>query len=419
MLSALLTLASLASLRLLPAALAPAHVSTTCSRGDAWCLVLEVGAGPRGAEVEAEGTPLGGEIGARGLRVTGWPGGEPVPFAGRLFKRLPDPASRLRLAPGETRWVGLDLSEAFALGEGRQYSVALGAWTGPAREKADPLVLPPLARAPPQPGRHAAAQAQAVCAGANATLLETAMTNAQAGLEVALGEYLQRDRCAGGHDYTTWFGRPSEARYAEVVATLEAAYALIADRGIIFICDPVACRNLTSVFAYVYPNDHKVYLCEQFWRASASLAYNSQPGTLIHEATHFDDVGATDDHRYGDVACRGLALAEPDLAVNNADNYEFFVEFVPSADDGCDPCAPAATNGTCLARAQCGWCPAGGDGAFCAGGGEAGPYARAEAPCPSGWAANDAEASPAGRALPGSIALLALAALAALLAGLA
>ncbi|KAK6467540.1 hypothetical protein HHUSO_G35084 [Huso huso] len=42
-------------------------------------------------------------------------------------------------------------------------------------------------------------------------------------------------------------------------------------------------------YAYVFPTDKEciVYLCKQFWQAPTNLEKDSQPGTLIHEVSHF------------------------------------------------------------------------------------------------------------------------------------
>jgi len=57
--------------------------------------------------------------------------------------------------------------------------------------------------------------------------------------------------------------------------------------------------EMEDVFAYVYPDDktYTVHLGGSFWKAPSNLAFDSQPGTLIHEVSHF--LG-TDDVTYAD-----------------------------------------------------------------------------------------------------------------------
>lgn len=66
-----------------------------------------------------------------------------------------------------------------------------------------------------------------------------------------------------------------------------------------------------NVFAYVYPDDpeHKVHLADAFFKASELLTVDSQPGTLIHETSHFDD-------------CLGLDDATPEDIFNGRINWD-------------------------------------------------------------------------------------------------
>ncbi|NEP55036.1 MAG: hypothetical protein F6K65_42145, partial [Moorea sp. SIO3C2] len=70
-------------------------------------------------------------------------------------------------------------------------------------------------------------------------------------------------------------------------------------------------------------NDVTVHLCNQYF-LSPLLGKNSQTGTLIHEFTHI--IFHTDDHDYGPEQCKQLAINNPALAIDNADNYEYFIE---------------------------------------------------------------------------------------------
>lgn len=79
-------------------------------------------------------------------------------------------------------------------------------------------------------------------------------------------------------------------------------------------------------FAYVYPNDdQKVYLDKAFWKAPAK-GTDSKAGVLSHEMSHFNSVGATKDHVYGAANSKALAKADPDKALTNADNFEYYSE---------------------------------------------------------------------------------------------
>lgn len=47
--------------------------------------------------------------------------------------------------------------------------------------------------------------------------------------------------------------------------------------------------KIPSVFAYVHQNDDflPIYLCDLIFEESPFLEQDSQPGTLIHEVSHF------------------------------------------------------------------------------------------------------------------------------------
>lgn len=83
-------------------------------------------------------------------------------------------------------------------------------------------------------------------------------------------------------------------------------------------------------FAYVYPNDkgHSIYLDGAFDKAPAT-GRDSKAGTLAHEMSHFNDIGSTNDHIYGADNAKKLAQTDPDKAIENADNFEYYMEKVP------------------------------------------------------------------------------------------
>lgn len=80
-------------------------------------------------------------------------------------------------------------------------------------------------------------------------------------------------------------------------------------------------------FAHVYASDpgHSVYLNPLFWSATLEGTDN-QAGVLLHETSHFKDVGGTRDLAYGQANALNLASNHPDQALNNADSYEYFME---------------------------------------------------------------------------------------------
>jgi peptidyl-Lys metalloendopeptidase len=120
--------------------------------------------------------------------------------------------------------------------------------------------------------------------------------------------------------YIEWFGVFLRARWVIV----EEAIRLIRLNTVV----DYACDDMANVFAYVYPNDptHTIYLCSVFWDVNKIGGYDTQAGTLLHELSHFSNIGGTGDWAYGTGACRSLAINNPANAINNADSYEYFGE---------------------------------------------------------------------------------------------
>ncbi|CCO37507.1 deuterolysin M35 metalloprotease [Rhizoctonia solani AG-1 IB] len=123
--------------------------------------------------------------------------------------------------------------------------------------------------------------------------------------------------------YTSWFGAHNLERFGIAKRSFQRIQGKSMQSTYNCSC------NVEDAYAYVYPNGpYTVYLCPAFWRAPDEGA-DSKAGTLIHEQTHFTVNGGAEDIAYGREGCRGLATSDPDKAVQNADNYEYFAENIP------------------------------------------------------------------------------------------
>jgi len=120
--------------------------------------------------------------------------------------------------------------------------------------------------------------------------------------------------------YQEWFGTFTNARWS----IAEEVIRYIRTNNVI----NYACDDMANVYAYVYPTDtsHTIYCCSVFWISDKIGGFDTQAGTLLHELSHFNNIGGTGDHAYGTTACRNLAISNPNSAVNNADSYEYFGE---------------------------------------------------------------------------------------------
>jgi len=120
--------------------------------------------------------------------------------------------------------------------------------------------------------------------------------------------------------YVEWFGAYNANRWG----TAEEVLRYVQNNNVV----DYACDDRAGVYAYVYPTDttHTIYVCSAFWNAYPIGGWDTQAGTLLHELSHFNNIGATRDHAYGTGACRNLAINNPNNAVNNADSFEYFAE---------------------------------------------------------------------------------------------
>jgi peptidyl-Lys metalloendopeptidase len=90
------------------------------------------------------------------------------------------------------------------------------------------------------------------------------------------------------------------------------------------------CGCKKKYYAYVYPNQpYNIYVCSVFWSAPMT-GTDSKAGTLVHEMSHFYVVASTDDYVYGQTNAKNLAITNPNNAVDNADNHEYFAENTPA-----------------------------------------------------------------------------------------
>lgn len=125
-------------------------------------------------------------------------------------------------------------------------------------------------------------------------------------------------------DAEKWFGDSSEATRQKMLDRTDKEIAHI-DTLDDSSFERASGRS-RNAYAYVYPtDDSKMYIGKAFWKAPAT-GPDSKAGTMIHEMSHYNTIGGTDDHVYGRKDAQDLAQALPDSAQDNADSFEYFVE---------------------------------------------------------------------------------------------
>ncbi len=133
------------------------------------------------------------------------------------------------------------------------------------------------------------------------------------------------DERSGSPRYSTWFGSYTEARFDRVVSNFESLETALQNETMRFDC---GCDE-SGTYAYVYPSrPYDIFLCPEFRRANVD-GTDSRAGTIIHELSHFTVLADTDDHVYSQRGAQSLANSDPDKAIGNADNHEYFAENTP------------------------------------------------------------------------------------------
>lgn len=136
--------------------------------------------------------------------------------------------------------------------------------------------------------------------------------------------------------YRTWFGRWDSVRAKKVRNTVSALKTHIRTSKITYVCArPGIGSCAAGTYAYVYPDDSgTIYLCPPYFNlpllsnATFLEVFNSgtRAGTIIHEMSHYDAVGGTNDNCYNRDVCSDFARTAPNRAANNADSYQYFAE---------------------------------------------------------------------------------------------
>jgi peptidyl-Lys metalloendopeptidase len=266
--------------------------------------------------------------------------GEPVSYVGAHYKR---PAATgqdyISLRAGESISGVVNLGEHYDLSQSGQYEIFYGvAAFNLFNEKSNAFnfkdVLTsekitlqlagrlPQARPTPPPTPVPGGNTFNACTASQQTDIVAARAQAETYSQNA-SNYLNGIN-SGTPRYVEWFGIFSTSRHNTVKNNFAKIFTAFDTAGINFDCK---CKQ--PYYAYVYPNQpYNIYLCKYFWLAPLA-GTDSKAGTLIHEMSHFDVVAGTDDFVYGLEGARDLADSNPDDAIRNADNHEYFAENTP------------------------------------------------------------------------------------------
>ncbi|WP_224245643.1 M35 family metallo-endopeptidase [Hyalangium gracile] len=254
-------------------------------------------------------------------------------YLGRHYKwAAPQAEDYLTLAAGESVTRTVNLSEVYEFEQTGSYSIAYAEGVhGEAAQftsnnvdvwvEGRPHVLPEEAG-----GREVTAFGLSTtsCSSTQTSAISSGFSSAKTYAANSLA-YLTNTTPSGTPRYTTWFGAFSSANWNTAKSHFSAINNAFNNAAVVVTC---ACTD--SAYAYVYPTQpYKIWVCNAFWNAPTT-GTDSKAGTLVHEMSHFNVVAATDDHAYGQTACKNLAKTNAKRALANADSHEYFAENTPA-----------------------------------------------------------------------------------------
>lgn len=277
--------------------------------------------------------------------------GKQVDYLGPMIKRAaPTEADLVTFQPHETKVVSVDLSRAYDLSAGGDYTVRFrstlqGAFNGKGQRIASPdgrllnfesvplklwvdrnnplLSLQPESAARPAATSTVNGVTYVGCTTARISSAGTAVAEAR---KYSENSKLYLNAGTQGPRYTTWFGAYTSSRYNTVRSHFSSIDTAMDQSGGQI---KINCGCNQNYYAYVYPTKpYEIFVCKAFWSAPTT-GTDSKAGTLIHEMSHFNAVAGTDDHVYGQSGAKSLAISNPANAVDNADNHEYFAENTP------------------------------------------------------------------------------------------
>jgi hypothetical protein len=124
--------------------------------------------------------------------------------------------------------------------------------------------------------------------------------------------------------FEQWFGKISKSRLERAKGLIDKIHTAYEDNNIVLIKGGIKCEIDDYAYVSVENEKYEIHLCDQFFLTEDETKFNSTMGTIIHELTHI--VGNTNDYEYGEDDCVILAQNDPEKAIENADNYEFYCE---------------------------------------------------------------------------------------------
>ena len=249
--------------------------------------------------------------------------GQPVRYMDKVVHwGHPEAKDFVKIAPGQTLSADVNLAASYEMVQGGNYTVSFEgqlsfmvaedsvkghvADLGAAQLDADPVAIYSVGRSPGYysslgaikgPLSFTKAATYASCSSSQQSSLASAHTQAKS---YATNSLNYMNAGTQGARYTTWFGAYTSSRYSTVRSHFSGISNALNNLTVTYDC--YCTPSAASAFAYVYPTQpYIVHLCNAFWSAP-NAGTDSRGGTIVHEMSHFNVLGGTDDHAYGQAA---------------------------------------------------------------------------------------------------------------------
>jgi RHS repeat-associated protein len=193
--------------------------------------------------------------------------------------------------------------------------------------------LAPVARALTQMRADAKTDTTVRVPGMSAAEGNAALVDATANAVIMLAKAsrsLQRWDASDQAASRTWFGDATEETRQMMIQRVNREIVAISHMKLSnFHADP---PDMHSRYAAIdrYDRTFQIQIGNLF-KGAPVVGTDSRAGTLVHELSHSEIIGATTDHgkTYGEENAKNLANTDPEAAKSNADNFEYFVEHSP------------------------------------------------------------------------------------------
>ena len=160
------------------------------------------------------------------------------------------------------------------------------------------------------------------CSASQEAAIDSAFRESELVTDTVLAEMsaLSAEDLSESSRYQAWFGEFSVRRSLTVSGILARMADAYDQERMTFDCQCVL-TNRNSLFGFIRRDQpFRVNICPLFFSLEEERVI-----TIVHELTHFNEVGPTDDFAYGPGPSRQLAATNPEAAVINAESYGYFV----------------------------------------------------------------------------------------------